>query len=525
MKGRRIARPGRMCPDATAGRLTDAIHNARNRPVLLKPFRPTSRPGRTAWRWLGLALIVLSLAASPSIRTARAQATPGVTNDLGTQPSMRVNARRSSIPTSAADQFSAPYGNDHLLGDWGGVQPWLVDHGIHLAVDVLEQLSGNATGGRQRTQTNAGQVGVELDLDWGKIAGAKNLWSHMMIVNGHGRSLSSQFGDNLGAVQQIYGARGNVVAHLVYAYLEQSLIRNHVDLSVGWIPVGSFFAASPLFCDFMNVVLCGNPAPGKYVPGGRDWPSGNLGAVLRVMPRNDVYLMAGLFAVSPHSFNGGISGWSWAQSGMGKLSTPLELGWVPEFGPHHLAGHYKAGFGYDNSHYDDIFQDINGNAWVRSGLPARTHAGRYTAWIQGDQMLMRNGDGATNGLIALGGYMHISGDTVAMSHHAWLGMIETGAHWGRPLDIIGISWNWLQMSRSSILQQEASVATGQPFQPNAWGAVYGIQTHENIYELFYNVHVTRGLTLQPDFQFINRPGATTTFGDAAVFGLQFNAIL
>lgn len=75
----------------------------------------------------------------------------------------------------------------------------------------------------------------------------------------------------------------------------------------------------------MNVSICGNPAPGKYVPGGRDWPSGNLGVVMRVMPTVDTYIMASMFAVSPHSYNGGISGWAWAQSGLGKFSTPVEF--------------------------------------------------------------------------------------------------------------------------------------------------------------------------------------------------------
>ncbi|WP_039905290.1 carbohydrate porin, partial [Acetobacter tropicalis] len=71
----------------------------------------------------------------------------------------------------------------------------------------------------------------------------------------------------------------------------------------------------------------------------------------------------------------------------------------------------------------------------------------------------------------------------------------------------------------------ASIFGGQPFQSNQWGQVWGVQSHENIYEFFYNAHVANGLTLQPDFQYINRPGGTTTFHDAAVMALQFNVVL
>lgn len=90
---------------------------------------------------------------------------------------------------------------------------------------------------------------MELDVDWGKLTNTKlmdGFWTHMMVVNGHGRNLSTDYiGDSIGGVQQIYGARGNVVAHLVYLYGEHSFLNNHLDISAGWIPVGSFFAASP----------------------------------------------------------------------------------------------------------------------------------------------------------------------------------------------------------------------------------------------------------------------------------------
>ncbi|BAK83776.1 carbohydrate porin [Komagataeibacter medellinensis] len=459
---------------------------------------------------------------------ASAQAIPGEGQGvIGSQPSLNVNSRRNVKVNDPGSFFSAPYGNQHFFGDWAGLQPFLIKHGVHIEADVHEELAGNFRGGAKQGVTDAGQVGVEIDIDWNKLAGApKNFWTHTMIVNGHGRNASTDYiHDSLAGVQQIYGARGNVVAHLVYMYAEQSLFHNRLDISAGWIPVGSFFAASPLFCDFMNVSICGNPAPGKYVPGGRDWPSGNLGVVMRVMPTVDTYIMASMFAVSPHSYNGGISGWSWAQSGLGKFSTPVEIGWLPEFGRNHLAGHYKAGYGYDNSQYNDLFSDINGNSAVLTGRPFRKQSGVSTAWFQADQMIMRNGAGPTNGLILLAGYMYTSGKVSAMKDHTWAGLVETGARWGRPLDTVGAMFHYYEMSRASILQQESSVLAGTPFLNNQWGRVWGIQTHENVYEVFYNIHTARGMSFQPDFQYINRPGGTTTYHDAAVMGLQFNCIL
>lgn len=424
--------------------------------------------------------------------------------------------------------FGAPYGTTHMFGTWGGVQPWLQKHGIYVAVDVYESLMGNVTGGRHQTETNAGQVGVTVDLDWHQILGgdwSKDLWLHTLMVNGHGRNLSGDIGDNVTQAQQIYGARGNVVAHLVWAYGEKAWFNRKVDLAAGWIPTGTFFNNSPWLCSFANVSMCGNVTPTKYLNGGRDWPSGNMGTVLRLMPNPHLYLMGGLFAVSPHSYNGGISGWSWAQSGLGKLSTEVELGWIPEFGKDKLIGHYKVGAMYDNSRYHDLYDDGSGQAWVLSGRSPRYQSGQTSVWVLMDQMLIRHGDGPMNGLMLAGYYSYASGQTSAMNHHLVGSLLDTGKLWGRPLDTWGIAYQWMNFSRAATLQQEASFDNGLPFQSTNFGVPHGIQSHENIYEFFYSYHIMTGLTLQPDFQYFNRLGGTTRYKDAAVLGLVFNAAL
>ncbi|MGY8604682.1 carbohydrate porin [Gluconobacter cerinus] len=443
------------------------------------------------------------------------------------QNNMR-GVRSAGTPDEVEDPgafFAAPMGSQHFFGDWGGIQPWLVNHGIHLLAAVNEEFAGNVTGGKDHAYSDTGQVGVEVDIDWDKMAGIKNFWTHTLIVNGHGQNVSRMFGDSIAPVQEIYGARGNVVAHLVSMYGEASFYHNRIDISAGWIPVGSFFAASPLFCDFMNVAVCGNPAPNKYTEGNRDWPSGNLAAIARVMPTANTYIMGGLFAVSPHAYNGGISGWSWAQSGLGKFSTPVEIGWIPRFGKNHLVGHYELGYSYDNSRYLNLYEDIHGNSWQQTGLPRRYEAGRNSAWLIMDQMLMRNGPGDTNGLILMAGAMYSDGKTVAMRDHTWVGMIDTGKAWGRPLDTVGAMWQHFDMSTTAALQQESSKQLNLPYQDNQWGTVYGPQSHENVYELFYSAHVARAMAIQPDFQYIQRPSATTTFRDAAVLGVQFTVVL
>ncbi len=413
------------------------------------------------------------------------------------------------------------YGNPHLFGNWGGAQSWLKDRGIFLNIALNEEYMGNLTGGRTRDNVLAGQVAAELDVDWQKLANVPGLWTHLLVINGHGRNFSHTLGDSVSNPEQIYGARGNVIAHLVAMYLDKSFLHDRIILSLGVIPTGTFFNFDALACSFMNVSVCGNFAPGKYAPGGRDWPSANIGAVLRVRPTERTYIMGGIFAVSPHAYNGGISGWALAQDGLGKLSSQVELGWTPAFGKDKLLGHYKIGMWYDNSRYPNLYEDRNGQSFLLSGLPQRKQSGTWSAWFMFNQMLMRNGDGIANGLIAIGGVGYAQGNVVAMRDHEWIGLLESGTPWNRPLDQIGVMFQNMNMSRSVRLQQESSLALGTPFLSNQWGDVYGVQKWERVYEAFYSVHLARATALQFDFQYLQHPGATTTFEDAAVIGGQF----
>jgi len=412
-------------------------------------------------------------------------------------------------------------GNPHLFGTWGGIQPWLKDRGVFLNVALNEEYMGNVTGGRTRSDVAAGQVSAEVDIDWHKLAGIPGLWTHMLVVNGNGRSFSQTLGDYVTNPEEIYGSRGNVVAHLVDMYADKSFLHDRIILSVGVIPTGSFFDFDYLACSFMNVSACGNFAPGKYANGGRDWPSGNIGAVLRVRPTEQTYITGGIFAVSPHSYNGGISGWALAQDGLGKLSSQIELGWMPSFGPHQLRGNYKIGAWYDNSRYPNLLEDINGNSYQATGLPQRYESGQTSAWFMFDQMLIRNGKGISNGLIAIGGAGYAQGNTIAMRDQVWFGMLESGQPWNRSGDQVGIEFHHMDMSRTVSLQQESSLALGLPFVSNQFGSVYGVQNFENAFEAFYSVHVATATSVQFDFQYLQHPGATTTFGDAAILGAQF----
>ena len=91
------------------------------------------------------------------------------------------------------------------------------------------------------------------------------LSTHVIFVSRSGYSDSILIGDSVAPVQEIYGASGNVLVHLVSAYAEQTLLDKRVDIAVGQMNVENDFASSPLYCFSMNNAICGDP---KALPAG-----------------------------------------------------------------------------------------------------------------------------------------------------------------------------------------------------------------------------------------------------------------
>ncbi len=172
----------------------------------------------------------------------------------------------------------------------------LENRGIFLTLDALTEFAGNVSGGVKQGATFANQIGFEADIDWQRLAGVTGFSTHMIIVNRSGANDSTLFGDNLLPVQEIYGSGGNVALHLVSIYAEEKLLDGRVDLAAGRMNVENDFASSPLYCNYMNNVLCGDP---KALPGGdighSAYPDGVWAGRVRVRPVADTFVVAGVY--------------------------------------------------------------------------------------------------------------------------------------------------------------------------------------------------------------------------------------
>jgi porin len=457
------------------------------------------------------AACALGICAALAAPGPRAEAQQATNNGIGITPSQQEAQSKASQPPPAAPE--------HLFGDWGGIRTYLGDLGIDLNVDYTTESAGNVTGGVRQGFDYAHQIGVQLDVDWQKLAGITGFSTHLAVVNRAGRNLSNDdIGDRVLQAQEIYGAGFDMAVHDVWAYGEEKLFNGRIDAVFGRIFPGMDFAVSPLYCNFMTLTICGHPRALTAEQGFIDWPQNTWGGRVRVRPTTETYVMGGVYASKPFP-GGGRSGFNWSTNQVTGAFYAAELGWEPVFGRDRLPGHYKVGVGYDTSNFPDQFSDINGNAFVLTGLPPSMRGSRTQVWVTFDQMLFRTGPGQNSGLTVLGAYAHDSPGDSLFQHFVWVGMLYSGFWKERPNDQIGLAFTYYQVSpsltRTESLEQQFDLPPSYP---------YGVQSHGMVLEANYNFPVYRGVQLQPEFEYFLRPGGVASVHNAAVLGLKTHVL-
>ena len=413
-----------------------------------------------------------------------------------------------------------------------GTRKYLADHGIAVLLDNTNELLGNLSGGGGPPPSNTttrggasldGQVGFESDIDWQRLAGITGFSTHVTLIARYGgKPASTMIGDDLlNSSQGIYGAGGNVVAHLVQAFGEETLAGGRVDVAAGRIPLLDDFASSPLYCNFSLGTLCGNPVAVFENFAHSSYPDSNWAIRVRVRPLPAYYIQGGIFFSEPGIYSDTYdrSGFRFDGADISGEAFPVEIGWEPRFGRQLLPGHYKIGFIYDNNKHLDDYDDIAGTPFEETGLPIKQRNGSTTAYILLDQMLVRNNPGPTAGLLALAGYVHNDPETSIRSDQFFAGL-EDGSFWQyRPYDGINALLSYTRVS--GLARQSQRIATDELL-PNyeTLDGASGIQTHAINFELNYAIHVARGIYFAPDFQYFIHPNAQANLPDAAFFGFK-----
>jgi porin len=177
------------------------------------------------------------------------------------------------------------------------------------------------------------------------------------------------------------------------------------------------------------------------------------------------------------------------------------------------------GFGYDSSStYRNFSSALTATSGRNSGSPLSTHTGNTQSWVLFDQMLLRQGPGDQDCIIALGGFVYNDPANSVYAEQYFAGLLDRGFWRARAQaqDAIGMLFTYNTVSGVLGKVQSREAALGIPFS----NAATGPQTHEMVLEVNHDIHVASGLNLQPEFQYVFRSNAQSNIHGAAVFGFK-----
>jgi porin len=388
-----------------------------------------------------------------------------------------------------------------LLGDLGGLRPWLADRGAQLTIRYDAEAAYNASGGNRKLLREAGQLNITAKVDMETLAGLTGGTFQAAVSARQGRDLGADTGlSPLQQVQEVYG-RGQTW-RLTQFWYEQAF--GAVRLKVGRSSPGEDFQG--FSCDYENLSLCGSQ-PGNIVGDyWYNWPISQWAVRVRY-DRGGAFAQVGAYEVNPRNLSDGFFNWRF-QGAKGVL-TPVEVGWSGAVGRAGHVGSFRIGGWWSSADATDLALDVNHQPRFLTGAPPLVRNGRYGAWLSVQQQLTgeaRDGK-AVSGLSVFLNATQADRETSLTDSQISVGAVYKGLGARRPDDAVGLG-----LARTNLNSRGLDAASLRPggLRPDA----------ETVAEVFYNLRVAPWLDLRPNVQFIHHPGGLRDADDATVIGLK-----
>lgn len=379
-----------------------------------------------------------------------------------------------------------------MTGSWGGLRDQLSNAGLTATMTYTTDLLGNPIGGMQHGFRYTGEFGLDLVFDLEKGLGLRGLLFDMSGVWRSGSNLSARDIGNTFNASNIFGGE---TVRLYAIALEQSLFDDRLDIRVGRLGAGDDFLASPLYTNFVNAAFNNNPGSILInIPSFSSYPVATWGLRVKALPIEQLYLMGGVYysdaalaRVNAHGLDFGIRGDAGAFV-IGEIGYHRNQGQAAAGNP----GNFKIGGYYDTNAYQALSNPTQ--AKIR---------GNYGVYLLLDQMVYReDGPESKQGLTPFAVVTVAPSDRNTFPFFCSIGLVYQGLIPRRDRDTTAVGLAYGKFSRA---------LKGQDF--------------EMILEWTYAVALAPWLTLQPDMQYIFKPGGTGDIPNAFVLGIQISLSL
>jgi porin len=403
--------------------------------------------------------------------------------------------------------WTGAWTRQNLLGDMGGLRPWLGRYGASLEITDVNEYLANLRGGLARGGAYDGLTTITFGLDTSKALGIQGGQFNVSALQIRGTNLSTS---NLGTLNTASGIEATPTTRLWELWYQQSLLDRRVDIKVGQQSLDQEFMVSSYAATFVNTMFGWPALPSYDLPnGGPAYPLSALGVRVRAKLTSSLTALAGVFDGDPLGNDpNNLSGTNFnLHSGalyIGELqygvNQPSE-GDLVRPGGGGLPGMYKLGVWYNNERFDDQRFDNTGLSLANpaSTQIPQTHAGNYSFYAVADQTVWQPDPDEPRSIGVFARVMGAPGDRNLVSVSANLGIVMKAPFKGRDSDSVGLAATYVKIGNNAHdLDLDNLAYSGGP---------YGVRTSETTLEATYNYQVNPWWIMQADAQYTFNAGA------------------
>ena len=403
---------------------------------------------------------------------------------------------------------------DKLTGDWAGDRTRLKDKGVEIGVTYTGETFSNLSGGLRRGTSYEGQLDLTVETDLDKLIGwrgAKTRIRAFQTHNAGGRNAA----DLAGSLSDPSNIDAYATTRLFTAWVQQDFGKLG-SVRIGQLAADDEFFGSPTAGGLLNGTFgWSNTFAANLPSGGPAYPLATPGVRAELNVSERFKVLAAVFSGDPAGPNcyrndpdanpqrcnrhGTTFSFSGGTFWIGEAQYLVNQGEDAKG----LAAAYKLGAWY----HSGAFSDQRFNA---------SHDGNAGVFGVIDQMIWR-GRGSSVSLFIRGGVAPSDRNLVSWYIDGGVGM--KGLLPGRKADTLTFGVAHAHISKDASAADRDIVILGTP---------YPIRSGETALELSYQMLVTPWWTVQPDLQYIVRPGGgdphpddtTKRLGNAFLIGVR-----
>jgi porin len=403
-----------------------------------------------------------------------------------------------------SDEKTEP-GQTTLTGDWGGLRPYLERQGVVFNLNYTNDFLSNVRGGIGPGSVLIGVFQPQLDIDLQKLLGWQGGHFHTHGLVTHGPFFSQTYLGNILAVSNL---EAGPVARLYSLWYEQSAFNDLLSVRLGLMSADSQFLQSKTASNFINNGISWPTFLAANLPaGGPAYPLPDPGIRVRIKPTDNLAFQAAVFSGDPSGGDGS------------NQSQPLPTGTVFSFrggtfiiaeasylpnqgkdakglpGAYRIGGWWHTSPRFGDQRFDNTGQSLA--SATSTGIPLN-HTGDQGFYGVIDQMLYRVPGTEDQGLSAFFRAGGVPNDRNLISFYADGGLLYKGLVPRRPDDKVGIAAAYARVGNN---------ARGLDQDIGFFGNfLYPVRSGETAIEMMYQAQLAPWWMLQPELQYIIRPG-------------------